>query len=317
MRSSIFSFGAFFLALFLLTTCGDIPSSSSGETGTDSTAVDTPDTETPSLSPPNCQVDGEVLDGNQLWNSQLDLLVVIKGTASEDGMVSHRTFEVLDGRTCEVKFTTQLDDNVSPDFPYYLADIQYNSVHHFVAIQGHSHLYICDLDNNFELTKLEPEFFTERPLDDPQSGMIQRLEVWENYLLGFAEDKGPFAYNLNDDSDIKAILPFADWQNTEDGQYHSLFLMPSDDNRQQIILPAFDYEEGSFLINPLFQEPTALSTNVQRSARDNRFLVLRGQGDASKVFPIDLKSRQLVELPQDVAQRGTQEILEWLRRNVR
>ena len=320
MRSSIFSLGTLLLAVFFLTTCGDVPStSSSGEQGTEDPTVETPTTdgdETPTIAPPDCTIDGEVLEGNQLWNSQLDLLVVIKALPSEDGIISHRTLEVLDGRSCEVKFTTQLEENISPDYPYYLADIQYNSVHHFVGIQGHSHLYIFDLANDFKMTRLQPEFLQERELADAQSGMLQRLEVWESYLLGYAQDMGTFAFDLDEGTEINPILPFAEWRNTDDGQYHSLFLMASEGGGQQAILPNFDFDEDSFMINPLFQQPQALSTNVQRSARNNRFLILRGEGDASQVYPIDMKNRQVVELPQDVAGEGTQRILEWLRRNV-
>ncbi len=320
MRKSTLTFGTLFLALSLFVGCGDVPTSTTdtGQVTEDSTS-DTAEA-TPSLSPPECTINGEVLEGNQVWDSGLDLLAVIradKDLANEDDILSHRIFEVLDGRTCETKFTTTLKENISPDYPYYLADIQYNAVNNYVGIQGHSTVYICDLANNFAMSELKPSYFTEREYADAQSGMILHLEVWEDYLLGYAQDCGPFAFNLNAEEDAQPILPFAEWQNTDDGRFHSLFLMPSGNGGQQVLLPHFDSDSSNFVITPVFDGPKALSTNIPTSARNNRFLVLRGEGNADQVFPIDMKQRQLIELPAEVAQQATQDILEWMRRNVR
>jgi hypothetical protein len=141
--------------------------------------------------------------------------------------------------------------------------------------------------------------------------MIQRLEVWENYLLGYAQDCGSFAFNMSDPANAVAVLPFAEWRDPEVGRYHSLFLLPTN-NGLQGILPFYDAEEGSFQLNPLFDKPQQLSTNVAKSARNNQFLVLRTT-NGNQPMAINLGTRELMDLPAEVASQGTQEILKWMR----
>ena len=313
-RTNPFSF--LFLIILLLHACGDpVPATNNGSSTTDTTTIaDTPPE--PTLEAPDCVIAGEVLEGNSNWNSSQDLLLVIKADSStyaEGYGPSHRIFEILDGRSCETLFQQTLEENTSPDYPYYLADIQYNHASNFVGIQGYYDLYICDLANEYKLTQLSPEFFSERDYDDPQSGMIVRLEVWENFLFGFAQDCGPFAFDLSNREEPSVVLPFAEWLNGDISRYHSLFLLPSEGGGMQALMPYYDYEEEAFSITPLFQEPVTLSTNVPRNARNNRFLVLRGENDSSTIYPIDLGARALIDVPADVRNKDTQAILQWMR----
>lgn len=307
------------LIILLISACGDpVPATNNGSSTTDTTTTTEAPSE-PTLEAPDCVVSGDVLEGNRSWNSSQDLLLVIKADSStyvEGYGPSHRIFEVLDGRSCETQFQQLLEENTSPDYPYYLANIQYNHASNLVGIQGYYDLYICDLANDYQLTKLSPEFFSEREYDDPQSGMIVRLEVWENYLFGFAQDCGPFAFDLSNREEPSTVLPFAEWLNGDISRYHSLFLLPSEGGGLQALMPYYDYEADAFSITPLFQEPVALSTNVPRSARNNRFLVLRGESDASTFYPIDLGNREVVDLPEDMKDKDTQAILQWMRDQV-
>jgi hypothetical protein len=269
-----------------------------------------------SLPDPKCDIVGEVLEGNQYWDRERDVLVVIKAdetTTTEEYGPSHRILEVLNGRSCETLFTKVLTENTSPDFPYYLAPIQYNKVSNLVGIKGYYEVYVLDLANDYKLTKLEPEFFSDRQYDDPQSGMIQRLEVWEHYLIGFGQDVGPFAFDLNEKDNPQAVLPFAEWQDPQIGRYHSLFLLPAEGGYQGI-MPWYDAETDEFNFSPIFPEPRKLSLDVQRSARNNKFLVLRDAADNQQVYPIHLGHREVSsDVPADVLSAGTQEILKWLR----
>ena len=276
----------------------------------DDVVVDT----TPSLSPPDCIVKGQVLEGNTLWIPEMDMLAVIKADESttEDEIPSHRIFELLDGRSCDVKFTETLPENVSPDFPYYLANIQYNKGSHLLGIQGYYDIYICDLDNNNKLSKLKPEFYNERMYDDPQSGMVRRIEVWEDYLLGYAQDVGAFVFDLSDEDNPKAIIPFAEWQNMDDAKFHSLFLLPTEKGYQGI-MPIYNVDEGKFILNPIFETAQNISLNLPKNVRNNKQLVLRNADNADKAYAIDLEKRKLVNLPQDIATKKTQEIIKWMK----
>ncbi|MEL6660050.1 MAG: hypothetical protein AAFY48_12335 [Bacteroidota bacterium] len=306
------------LLFSIVTSCGDpAPSTSSTTEPTSSErSIDdqTPEEPVePSLAAPDCTVEGEVLDGNRVWLPSADVLAVIKaGEATEGYGPSHRTLQLLDGRSCETKFETTLPDNSSPDYPYYIAEVQYNTLSNLIGIRGFYKVLICDMDNDYAISALDPEYFTEREYDDSQTGMVQRLEVWEDYLLGYAQDCGPFAFDLSDATNPKAVIPFAEWQNAEDGAFHSLFLLPTEGGVQGI-LPSFDPEEDAFTLHPLFEAPMTVSQQVQESARNNKFLVLRQTDPDRTPVAINLATRELMNLPDNLIKSSTQDILSWMR----
>ena len=317
-KSLFFTFSLAFFLLINLLSCTDSTSASSSSSDSlteDEQVEDKAIDMTPSLSKPDCVIEGQVLEDNTLWMPELDIVAAIKAdeSSTQEGFEpSHRILEILDGRTCEVKFSETLPENTSPDFPYYIAQIQYNKGSHLVGIQGYYDVYVCDLDNDYTISKLSPEYFDERLFDDPQSGMIVRLEVWENYLLGYAQDVGAFAFDLSDKASPEAVIPFAEWQNVEIGRYHSLFLLPTEGG-YQAIMPFYDAEEDNFMLYPVFDTPQNISKNVPNNVRNNEFLVLRGAEDQTKVFAVDLRNRDLADLPADVAGRKTQGILDWMK----
>ena len=306
------------LLFSLISSCGETPPSSSPTTEptTSENPIDDELTEEqtePALAAPDCTIEGEVLDGNQLWLPSADILAVIKaGEATEGYGPSHRTLQLLDGRSCETKFETELPENSSPDYPYYIAEVQYNNLSNLLGIRGFYKVLICDMANEYAIRELEPEYFAEREYDDSQTGMVQRLEVWEDYLLGYAQDCGPFAFDLSEPASPKAVIPFAEWQNPEDATFHSLFLLPTEGG-VQAILPSFDAEEDAFTLHPLFEEPVEVSQQVQQSARNNQFLVLRQTNAERTPLAINLGTRKLMPLPAELAQSGVQDILSWMR----
>lgn len=298
--------------------CVETSSTGSGTT-TETATEQTPDErsiDAPATGPaaPECTLNGEVLDGNTYWLKDKDLLVAIVATEetnTEDFGPSHRVLQLLDGRSCEVLHTETLPVNSSPDFPYYLAPIQYNKVSNLIGIQGVYDVLICDVGNENKLTKLAPEFFAEREYDDPQTGMIQHLEVWENYLLGSAQGVGTFAFDLSDMANPKPVLPFAEWMNQDAAGYHSLYLMPAEDGYQGI-MPEYDVEAEEFVLHPVFDTPQKISLNVQKSARNNQHLVLRNAEDNTKVYPINLGTRDLMDVPADILSQNSKTIVDWM-----
>lgn len=319
MKKSVLTpFTLVLIFFFTLSSCTDpSPANSSAETDTTQNEQAPEDgelTATPSINAPECVIKGQVLEGNTLWLSEMDILAVIKADESTtiDDIPSHRILEILDGRSCEVRFSETLPENVSPDFPYYLANIQYNKGSHLLGIQAYYDIYVCDLDNNNKINKLSPEYFTERLFDDPQSGMIRRIEVWEDYLLGYAQDVGAFVFDLSDKENPKAMLPFAEWQNSDDAQYHSLFLLPTKDGYQGI-MPNYNFNEGKFILNPIFETAQNISLNVPKNVRNNEHLVLRSADDQNQIYAIDLGKRELVKLPSEIVNQKTQAILKWIK----
>ena len=152
---------------------------------------------------------------------------------------------------------------------------------------------------------------TARSGVDAQSGMIQRLEVWEKYLVGYARDYGSFVFDLSDKQNPKPVVAFAEYE-VQTQVFHSLFLLESQSGYQAII-PSFNYETDEFSINPAFAAPTALNTDVPKNARNNRFLVLRRANEEKTALAFDLKNRKAVPLPADIATQQTKNILDWLK----
>ena len=314
LRQLSFSAAAFLLLFTFACTETAPTGNSSTDTETAERSVTEEPTTTPQLAAPDCVVEGEVLEGNQVWIQSSDVLAVIKADASttQEGFgPSHRLFQILDGRSCDTKFETTLPENVSPDYPYYIAEVQYNTLSSIIGIQGFYKVLICDMSDGYKMSELEPSFASEREYADSQSGMVQRLEVWEDYLLGYAQDAGAFAFDLSSNATPEAVLPFAEWQDPDNGRYHSLFLLPTEDGVQGI-LPFYDAEEDAFMLYPLFDQPVQVSQNVPQNARNNQFLVLRQTDAARTPLAINLGTRDLMELPADIASQNTQAILKWM-----
>lgn len=267
---------------------------------------------------PECEIAGQVLEGNQLWSREHGLIAAIvadEETRDENYGDSHRILEIYDATTCERIDRQILPVNVSPDFPYYLAEMNYNNAIEMLAIRGFDKVYLYDMDSRQLLPVLEPQYQGERYAEDAQSGMIYRLELWENYLVGAAEDMGVFVFDLTDRQNPEALLPFAEYEITEE-DFGSLFLVSSTGADQQIIMPTYDIENDQFTINPLFDQPKELNTaNISASARNNRYLVIREANEARTPIAIDLQARRLIDLPANVAGQSTQQILQWMREN--
>lgn len=309
-----------FLAIVFLSiiACGSDQSSSNQQETATERGVDT--TVTPSSfdrAMPTCDIQGSVLEGNKFWARDAQVLVVIKAdssTYSEDLQAEgHRILEVYNTENCQRIDRHVLPVDQSPDFAYFIAEITYNTVTKIVAIRGATTIYCYDVANKKLLPKLTPKFRSERYAVDAQSGHIQRLEVWEDYLLGYAQDYGTFAFSLKNRQNPEAILPFAEYAMSE-VEFAPLFML-SVQGGEQVIMPEYSRETGEFAINPAFDQPVDLNTNIQKSATNNRYLVLRQQNN-NQAVAFDLQQHQRVDLPADVATKGTQDVLSWMRSNV-
>lgn len=262
-----------------------------------------------------CVIKGEVLEENELWLKDQAKLVCIRADSStyssEFGM-SHRILEIFDTYECNSELKLTLPINQSPDFPYYLADINYNNESKIVAIKAAKSIYLLDMAAKKMQPVLVPKFKTPRPELDASSGYIIRLELWEDFLVGYTQDKGTFVYDLKNSAQPKAVLPYAEYKLGEN-QFNSLFLLVSGTDKYQAILPNYDWEEEVFSINPIYKKPIAVSTNIQKSALNNQYIVLR-EKDGKKALAIDLKNRKNNPLPTTLIDKNTKEILAWLKK---
>ena len=312
------------LMLLALYSCG-------GEQGAESSAADVQEkldtTEATaynylnqgfSIPQHDCDLIGEILDENQVLSQQGNNLIIIKSDSttfdSDLNINSHRILEIYNVEDCSLVDSQVLPVNYSADYPYYIARVSYNTNSKLIAIRGFNNFYIYDLKKGELLPEFKPEFVQERFGVDAQSGRILRIELWENYLIGYAQDYGAFAFNLTENTELQPALPYAEWFSTDE-TFHSLFLLSFEDGGQQILLPEFDFDKGVFKINPLFEEPHDIKTESSSGPMDNRFVVFSTKSDNGLSIAVDLKEKKLVDLPQNIAQGKNEAILNWVEEN--
>lgn len=306
---------------FWLSCESGTPGNENGNNTTDTSTVETTDTTSMSVPvKPSCQIAGTVLDGNQFWaKSENKIIAIAADEETKDKNLgdSHRILEVYDGTNCQQVFREVLPVNFSADYPYYLSEITYNNISKVIAIRGFEKIYIFDIANNKIVGPLVPKFLNQRYAEDAQSGMITRLEVWENYLIGHATSMGAFVFDLSNPTNPSPVMPAAEYE-VEKGQiYNPLFLLKSMDKNDghQALLPLYNADTGDFKINALFDKPKKIETNISKTFRNNRYLVLKELLDTeSQPIAIDMAERKMLDLPADVAKMKDTDIIAWMKK---
>ena len=275
-----------FLWLAGFAACTTDPAPNNGITSPTSTGTDTTGQAATDATPtpaeparPTCKLVGSVLEGNMFWAGADGRFVVIsaeKETEDKELGESHRILTVYDG-SCKQLFREVLPVNFSADYPYYLSEITYNKVSKQVGIRGWYNFYVLDLATLKLSAPLTPKFLNERYAEDAQSGAIKRMELWENYLVGFAASKGPFVYDISDTAKPTPVLPLAEFPIVKGEQYNSLFLLKSSDasNGYQAMSPDYDYDKEVLSLNILFEKPMDFNPVINKSFKNNRFILLK------------------------------------------
>ena len=310
------SFSLLLAFLFFIACGGDVSSDQATNTQTVETPVEEADNQPITKQKPNCELSGIALEGNIFWAKEADLLVCITAdetTKDEELGDSHRILEIYESNTCELLEKITLPVDVSPDYGYSIADRTYNHLNQIVAIKGFSSVYCYDAKTQILSEKLTPKFINERFGEDSQSGMITHLEVWEDYLIGYAQDMGTFVFNLSGPKP-ESVEPFAEFEISEGELYNSMFMLKSGENAQQIILPRYDFDNDNLTINTLFEKPKNLVTQMNKRFRNNRFIILKENIEGGQ-NPIAVDMRTMVEkdLPEQVQGLKNAEIIEWLK----
>jgi len=252
--------------------------------------------------PPNCKLSGKVLNKNQLWlkeHQQLFCIAATKSTKDKQFGNSHRMVQVI-GADCNLLFEQELPVNRSPDFPYYIADINYSHQNRLIAIKGFDKIYCYDAERKKMLAPLQPQF-ANAELIDAQSGRILHLELWEQYLVGFAQDLGTFVFDLNEPEKASPVIPMT--ANTA-----SLFALSSEDNLVQIIAPRYDIQKKTFEVNPLLEEPEAIDTQTTILDNQKKYAIVSA---ADKKILIDLSKQTSRVIPNNIQNKKDKEIFNW------
>lgn len=264
----------------------------------------------------DCQITGQVLENNQIWLRATNTLVAIVAdstTYEEDYGDSHRVLVTYNTETCQLTHREVLPVNFSPDYPYYLATINYNNANQVLGIRGLNTVYIYNIKAN-KLETVKPQYLTPRLVDDAQSGSIQHLEVWENYMVGYAEDKGVFVIDISNKQAPEPLSAYAEYKLPNES-FSTLFMLTSEGDKHQAILPTYNINEDSFAVNPMFEKPKNMNTQISKGVRNNRYIILREKSETPTATIIDMLDQKEVKIPDDLKTKKTKEILDWLKKN--
>ncbi len=191
--------------------------------------------------------------------------------------------------SCDLKAVYELPENTAPDATYFLANLNYNHNSRLVGIRSDRSFYVLDLGAGQLSEAIQPQFPADWPAE-PESGRIQHLEVWEDYLVGATTDWGCFLFTL-DSLGFVQIPPRASYQE-KSGQYCSLFLIANDHGQYQAIIPSLSATDGSFSVRPIFPRPVALDTSKVIYAAGSPYVRLQ-QTDGN-LIGIDLRTASLL-----------------------
>lgn len=210
---------------------------------------------------------------------------------------SPANLEIYKTTTCDLTKTIGLPIPKDSISNYSLAQIMYNNKSKVIGIRDYDKVYLYDAVADSLSQALVPKWLNPRT-EDSKPGQILRLEVWENYLLGYVAEQGAFIFDLTDISAPRAVLPVAEYQRS-DKSYSSLFLLPSENNKStyQPIFPRYDYQSGTFEIISLFDRPQSLEEKLDWVSANKKIVVLKENSEANIKYAIDMPAQKLTELP--------------------
>lgn len=242
----------------------------------------------PPPKPDTCRIEVQTLTGNRYTDFIAAEKVILRAPIANEWQL-----EVYDLYTCLTKAVYNLPANDAPDYPYFLADLNYNNSGRKVGIRGHRHIFVADLDRETLSNPIQPQYPANR-LAEPESGSIQHLEVWEDYLIGTTTDWGAFVFKL-DSLSPKPIVAAAELVDGE--QFHSLFLIGTRDGKYQAIIPNYNLDEGIFSVNPLFEQPTDLIPTETVYAAGSPYARVKEPSGA--YIGIDLRTGELLPVIEE------------------
>lgn len=273
----------------------------------------------PVRSKHDCELMGRVLEGNQHWIAEKELLLAVVADTAElydkDHPESHHSFQVYDTKICDLIGNHVMPVNKEPDYPYYLYPNTYEPINQVVCAQGGDFVYCFDVARQEMLLPMIPEYLGKRRPIDANSGTPQGLTTWDHYLFGYAADFGCYAFDLTNKKQVKNLLPTAEFLNREKGAMNHLFMVQKSPGLYQAAYSSFDFDAGeeALQIKPLFAEPLPIVARLSASARNNNLLVFKYK-DGSSSVGIDMEKGKRVDLPEEVASKSVQEILAWMRK---
>lgn len=254
----------------------------------DSTPPSKNEKEIKTIKDTDCAVGEATSPDNRFLLRDLQRLVVLSVKEENPSGV----LKIYNATDCTEVNSIALPENESPDFPYYLAEIMYNNQSKLIGIRGFDRVILYDGEADKISQPIVPQFLLNRLAEDAETGRILRLEIWEEYLIGYARGKGTFVYDINDFQNPAAVLPIQEFADKQ-GRYSSLFLLPETDNRNfsQAVFPNYNEVTEVFEMVAVFKKPRRLTVGKPVSATE---IILRDE-EKGEDFIIDLRMQKIEE----------------------
>lgn len=294
--------------------------SDSANVSTETTTTPSESTNTVNTSSKKCEVTDKHYDKNVLVLADVEQQICIianKSTADKELGDSHRVLRLMNTNDCSNVLEKTLPINRSPDFPYYLIPQTYESKNQIVAIQGFSSIYYFDVKNQKLVGPISPEFLVSHEASDAQSGMVKGLTVWGHYLLGHSVDFGNFAFDISNPAKPKPVLPVAEYPIPKTGEFNNLFVLEDVNGRYQAMIPTTDIDAGGtlFELDKLFPQALKINNTISKNVQNNRFIIFNDTTlpESPRKVVVDMFSKKRIDLPTEMANKKTGEILNWLK----
>lgn len=255
----------------------------------------------------NCTLRRKTLQENEWWIKERGVLVTIAADSTTFDKASksdsHRIVEVYKTQDCSKIFQQTLPVNKSPDFAYYIAKGDFDTLNQLVLIRGFDRCYAYSVTQNRLIGPLKPKFSPDKLAGDAGSGSISDTRIMGDYLFGYAVDMGSFAFDLRDKNNPKAMMPLREFIAEETGDMRGIYLVEITKDRYQAVVPVFNFESvesGGLRLATLFDQPRAIIPGKVNATKDNRFVLLKEQqspGAKPQPIGIDLEKAALFALP--------------------
>jgi len=250
-----------------------------------------------SLTAPKCPLQGKILSTNRISVSTEKAIVCIASDSTTHNQAygdSHRKVAIYDSHSCKPRIEWTLPINKSPDFPYFLADTCSFKQKNLVIIKGFNSVHCLDIQQQRLSKPVQPIYKNKRISQDAQSGMIIHVEAWNQYLVGYAQDMGTFVLAITDSSSLSPILPYVEYRSSE-SSFSSVFLIPMENNKTQVLLPKYDWDKEQFSISPIYDQPVILQKNQ------------------ISVIGLDIMAGEKKKIPKELQHKNVKEIVAWMK----
>lgn len=205
----------------------------------------------------------------------------------------YNVFQVYNTLTCELMYNGKLPMVEGVELPYRLQTDIYNPITQLVCTQDPEMTHCYNIGSEQHLVPLfAPMSARHRGTLDPTQG--RDLESWDNFLFGWTEKIGIYAFDLHNFKNPITITKSATHSVNRETEY--VFLVNWKSGKQVLIAGVKD---GEIYLHPIFDEPQNLSRRVLQNKSGGQYSIFTNL-DSKQFVVVDIKGKKLEALPSNV-----------------